>query len=77
MAIHDELEKSPVAAGIGEEAERTVQELLAKSGVTGAISILPFGVGFLCVTALIQMDRPSAARLLWIQTMSQAHSSAN
>lgn len=45
MAIDDELEKSAIAAEIREEAERSVQEILVRSGVAGAISLIPYGVG--------------------------------
>ena len=45
VAIDDELEKSSVAAEINEESERAIQEILAKSGIAGAISLVPFGVG--------------------------------
>jgi hypothetical protein len=45
VAIDDELEKSSVAADIREESERSVQALLVKSGLAGAISLVPLGVG--------------------------------
>ena len=45
MAIDDELEKSSVAAEIRDEAERPVQELLRRTGIAGALSLIPFGVG--------------------------------
>jgi hypothetical protein len=42
MPIDDELEKSAVAAEIREASERTIQQMLLKSGVGGAISLIPF-----------------------------------
>ena len=45
MPIEDELEKSAVAADIKEEAERTIQDMLVKSGVAGKISLIPFRIG--------------------------------
>jgi hypothetical protein len=45
MPIDDELEKSSVAAEIQEESEQTVQNILVKSGMAGALSLIPFGVG--------------------------------
>lgn len=45
MPIDDELEKSAVAAEIREASERTIQQMLLKSGVGSAISLIPFGIG--------------------------------
>jgi hypothetical protein len=45
MPIDDELEKSTLATEIRVESEKTIQDLLVKSGIAGSISLLPFGVG--------------------------------
>jgi hypothetical protein len=45
MPIDDELEKSSVAAEIQEQAEQTAQDMLVKSGMAGALSLIPLGVG--------------------------------
>jgi hypothetical protein len=45
VAIDDELEKSALAAEIRDESERTIQEMLVKSGIAGTISLIPLGVG--------------------------------
>jgi len=45
VAIDDPLEKSALAAEIRDDTERAVQQMLAKSGMAGAISLIPFGVG--------------------------------
>ncbi len=41
MGIDDEIEKSEVAAEIVEEAERSVQAMLMRSGITGMVSLIP------------------------------------
>ena len=55
MAIDDELEKSSVAAEIREESERTIQDMLVKSGAAFAISRIPFGVGAAIKEMLTQL----------------------
>jgi hypothetical protein len=42
MPIDDDLDKSALAAEITEEAERSVQDTLAQSGLVGLVSHLPF-----------------------------------
>jgi hypothetical protein len=41
MGINDPMEKSEVAAEIVDEAERSVQVMLVRSGMTGMISLIP------------------------------------
>jgi flagellar biosynthesis component FlhA len=44
MGINDPMEKSEVAAEIVDEAERSVEVMLVRSGMTGMISLIP-GIG--------------------------------
>src|ERR1700719_736362 len=45
MLMDDELKNSVVAAEIREESEQSIQNMLVRSGVAGAISLIPCGVG--------------------------------
>jgi hypothetical protein len=55
VAIDDQLEKSTLAAEIRDESERTVQQMLVKSGMAGAISLIPLGVGSAITEMLTQL----------------------
>jgi hypothetical protein len=61
MPIDDELEKSAVADEIGEESQKTIQSMLVRAGLMGAVSLLDtigFGVG----TAINEMLTQLASR---------------
>jgi hypothetical protein len=45
VAIDDKVEKSVLAAEIRDESERSIQEMLLKSGMAGMVSLIPCGVG--------------------------------
>jgi len=55
MPIDDELEKSEAAIEIAAEAQRSVQEILMRSGMAGALSLLPFGIGKSITEALTEL----------------------